>query len=58
MKIITTDYNKMTAFRNPDGSKVAVLLNKTEKEVEATVREGEKGCHLFVQPHTIVTICY
>lgn len=53
-----TDKLQMTAFRNPDGSKVAVLLNKTEKEVEATVREGEKGCHLFVQPHTIVTICY
>lgn len=53
-----TDNIEATAFLNPDGERVLVLLNKTEKEVPVTVREAGCGIEVTVKPHSICTICY
>lgn len=61
VKIGTTRYSdavEATAFRNPDGEKTLVLLNKTEKEVPVTVREAGCGMETVLAPHSIHTICY
>lgn len=46
------------AFVNPDGERVVILLNTTDKSMDVTVREHEKGQNVKVSPHSIVTICY
>ncbi|MBQ6886380.1 MAG: glucosylceramidase [Lachnospiraceae bacterium] len=53
-----TDKIEATAFLNPDGERVLVLLNKTEKEVPVTVREAGCGIEIGINPHSIYTICY
>lgn len=53
-----TDQIEATAFLNPDGERVLVLLNKTEKEVPVTVKEAGCGMKTVVAPHSIQTICY
>lgn len=53
-----TDAVEVTAFQNPDGERVLILLNKTEKKVPVTVREAGCGFETVVRPHTIHTICY
>lgn len=61
VRLGTTRYSdqvEATAFLNPDGGRVLVLLNKTEKSVPVTVREEGCGIELELEPHTIRTICY
>lgn len=53
-----TDKIESVAFLNPDGERVLVLLNKTEKEVPVTVRETGCGIETVLTPHSIQTICY
>lgn len=53
-----TDALEATAFLNPDGERVVVLLNKTEKEIPVTLREAERGMETVIAPHSIHTICY
>lgn len=53
-----TDKLEATAFLNPDGERVLVLLNKTEEEVPVTVREADCGIETVLAPHSICTICY
>lgn len=53
-----TDKIEVTAFLNPDGERVLVLLNKMEKEVPVTVREEGLGTEINMPPHSIYTICY
>lgn len=53
-----TDGIEVTAFQNPDGERVLVLLNKTEKAMPVTVREDGSGIELTLDAHTIYTICY
>ena len=49
---------EVTAFRNPDGTTAAVLLNQSEREIQADITlNAEKGiAELAVEPHTIVTL--
>lgn len=54
---------EVTAFLNPDGERVAVILNKSEKEVPYTLREmmkdaGYQGVEGVIAPHSIQTIVY
>ena len=61
VRIGTTRYSdavEAVAFRNPDGERALVLLNKTEKEVPVTVREAGCGIGTVLAPHSIHTICY
>lgn len=53
-----TDGIEVTGFRNPDGERVVVLLNKTDREQEYTLREDGKGICGKLAPHSIQTICY
>ena len=53
-----TDKIEATAFQNPDGEKVIVILNKTEKDVPITLCEDGYGIELLVNFRSIYTICY
>lgn len=53
-----SDVVEAAAFLNPNGERVLVLLNKTEKEVPVTVREAGCGRELVLSPHSIRTLCY
>lgn len=53
-----TDKIEATAFLNPDGERVLVLLNKTEEKVPVTIREENCGMETELAPHSICTICY
>lgn len=53
-----TDKLDVIAFENPDGERVAVLLNKTDAEVEATLRENGAGTAIVLPAHTIATVVY
>ncbi|MCM1122211.1 MAG: glucosylceramidase [Eubacterium sp.] len=61
VRIGTTRYSdavEAAAFLNPDGERVLVLLNKTEKEIPVTAREAGCGIETVLSPHSIRTICY
>ncbi|MCD7884350.1 MAG: glucosylceramidase [Lachnospiraceae bacterium] len=65
-----TDRIEAAAFVNPDGGRVAVLLNKTEEAVEVTLRENAvlqgngtlrengKGTALTLPAHSIATVIF
>lgn len=58
-----TDGMEVTAFLNPDGERVVILLNKSEKEIPYTLREmtkdaGYKGTEGVLAPHSIKTVVY
>lgn len=50
----TTDLD-VTAYRNPDGKIVFVILNRTEKDIPAVVRLNGEILELKLQPWTICT---
>ena len=46
-----------TAFENPDGSRVMVMLNRTETALPVSVTwDGETGFGLVLEPHSIATL--
>lgn len=52
-------YVESVTFRNPDGSRATVLLNRTDKALPVYVSEGQcMGWHLTLEPHTIATLLY
>lgn len=53
-----TDNIEVTGFVNPDGSKVAVLLNRTEEPQEFTFCEENQVCEMKLDAHSIMTICW
>lgn len=58
-----TDGLEVTAFLNPDGERMAILLNKSEKEIPYTLREmakdaGYQGTEGVLAPHSIQTVLY
>ncbi|MDR2889312.1 MAG: glucosylceramidase [Lachnospiraceae bacterium] len=58
-RIMTSSYTDKVeniAFINPDGSRVAIICNRSDHEVTATLREETKGLPLQIKPHTIMTI--
>lgn len=52
-----TDKIEVTAFQNPDGERVVVLLNKQDCDIPIVLRESGKGTELIVKAHSIVTLC-
>ena len=53
-----TDKVEVTAFVNPDGERVVVLLNKTDEEVPVNLREGKESFETDLAPHSIRTVTY
>lgn len=51
-----TDKIEVTAFRNPDGQRVAVLLNKSKDDAKVTLREGKMGREIVVGANSIITV--
>ena len=45
-------------FVNPDGEKVMVVLNRTEKDVAFTVFDGEKNADVKSESHSIMTLVW
>lgn len=60
-RIATTKFSdviEVTAFLNPDGERVVVLLNKGEDNLELALREYNEGSVVRINAHSIVTLCY
>jgi glucosylceramidase len=53
-----TDKLDITGFVNPDGERVIVVMNKTDKDVEFSLKELEDGGCMIINKHSIQTICY
>ena len=53
-----TDAVDSAAFVNPDGERVVVLLNKSEKEVPLKVKEGDSSVDIVMNSHSIKTVMY
>jgi len=53
-----TDMVEVTAFLNPDGQRVVVVLNKSDKDTQITLREYGIGKDIKIDAHSIVTLCY
>lgn len=51
-----TEDLETAAFLNTDGSRVVVLLNRTEKAVPVSLAENNEGIHLELAAHTISTV--
>lgn len=45
----------MTAFKNPDGTLVCVILNEQEREIPAFLRVGQEAVQISVLPKSIAT---
>ena len=52
----TTDEIEATAFVNPDGEKVVVLLNSTEKAVSYALHNIDKGCYITMPARSMQTV--
>ena len=49
----------VTAFQNPNGERVVVLLNKTDEDMEIVLRETDAHCcPLIIPGDSIVTVVY
>lgn len=61
-RILATKYAsdlEATAFENKDGSKVLVVLNRTDKDIPFAFSENGKDSELIdLKEHSIVTICW
>lgn len=56
--IASSSYNsnlETVAFKNPDGSIVCVLFNRTDNDFKSIVRIGNDICKIPVEAHSIVT---
>lgn len=51
---------EVVGFVNPDGEKVVVLLNPTDRELPAAIRhnEGGQGVYHVLAPHSIATVLF
>ncbi|MDE7028656.1 MAG: glucosylceramidase, partial [Lachnospiraceae bacterium] len=61
-RILVSKYSpdiEATAFRNPDGSRVLVLLNRSEREVDFVLStEGKNSGRMKIGKHSIMTCCW
>ncbi len=55
MTSVYTDKVETVAFVNLDGSKVVVVLNKSDEDVEITLREDNYGTQDMIEKHSIKT---
>lgn len=51
-----TDKIDACAFLNPDQSIVTVFLNRSDRDMEASLRKGPQVCTLSLKSHSIVTV--
>lgn len=58
MTSIYTDKVESLAFVNPDESIVVVVLNKSEEDVEITIRENNYGINDMIEKHSIQTYSF
>lgn len=50
---------EVTAFENPDGGRVAVLLNRTDRELPVSLtQDGAQGYPALLAAHSIATACW
>lgn len=59
-RIATTRYSdniEATAFINPTGEKIVVLLNKRDADMKVVLREYGMGQEVIVGAHSIMTVC-
>lgn len=48
---------EVTAFENPDNTRAVVLLNRTDKELPASLTfDGQNGCGVTLPAHSICTV--
>jgi glucosylceramidase len=52
------DQLETTAFKNPDGSLVVVVMNSNDHEVGYTISIGDKGANIKALAHSILTLKY
>lgn len=53
-----TDEVDAAGILNPDGTKVMVLLNKTDRPQKFQVYEEGNICNIQMEPHCIMTLCW
>ncbi len=53
-----TDEIDSAAFANPDGERVVVILNKSDKEIPVNIKEGNSSTQITLSPHSIKTVSY
>ncbi len=61
VRVATTRYCDLVevcAFKNPDGERVVVILNKSDKDVDISLREYEYSKDYSVDAHTMMTLVY
>ncbi len=56
--VSSRDRLESTAFVNPDGSKVMVVLNRSDIEYPCCLKESGKAVKFTVLPHSIVTVIW
>lgn len=48
---------EITAFENPDNTQAAVLLNRTDDDLPASLTfDGQNGCCIILPAHSICTV--
>jgi glucosylceramidase len=60
-RIATTKYTdqlEITAYQNPNGSRVLIILNRTDKLLPVHIKENNNFCRLQSIPHSIQTIVW
>ncbi|MCB7064554.1 glucosylceramidase [Enterocloster citroniae] len=55
---IYTDKLENITFRNPDGSMVTVILNRTDEGIKFILKYEQKLADFISAPHSITTLCY
>ena len=58
MNTCYSDTLETVAFLNPDGSRVAVILNRGEKDMPVYLSEGGEGTAFQMEAHSIKTIVF
>lgn len=58
MNTCYSDTLETVAFLNPDGSRVAVILNRGEKDMPVYLSEGAEGTAFQMEAHSIKTIVF
>lgn len=60
-RLLATRYTQnleCTAFRNPDGQIVLVVMNQTDKPQKFELLSAGKACLMQVEAHSIITACW
>lgn len=53
-----TDKVETVAFVNPDGSRVVVMLNRTDEDVAVSLKEEQEGVELVIERHSVVSVAW